>query len=322
VQSLTRHFIPAADEVHFLQVAKTPEGQFFRSFSEKGHYGGRARPTSTRQGIYAVAPSGEFLASINTRDPRAMERMMKQALEAWKRLPKEKRLLVDAPAPRPRGSWRHEDRFPEDGLVLSVTTRDLPRKRKPEGRRDWRSVAWNIDRAWFRAEEARGFLPPKPKKGATHEVPSALVRRLSRCHFIDNVRGQTIPYADSAVQSASLTATVESVSKKEIEVRFSGKSVTRHVGRWHVGGPGDGGVSEEQSRGLDLVLLGRGTWDVDAERWSAFELVAAGERHGATRYNARHDDQGPAPWGAVLRLDDGDPPSRVAPAHLGAYGWR
>ncbi len=75
MQKLLERFIPAADEVGYLQRQKGPECDHFRSFSEKGHYGGREKPTGTRQGTYAVAPSGEFLASINNNDPKAMAAM-------------------------------------------------------------------------------------------------------------------------------------------------------------------------------------------------------------------------------------------------------
>ena len=71
-----------------------------------------------------------------------------------------------------------ETLYPEDGLVLRVVGRDQKRVRWPDS---------NLDYAWFRKEEARAFLPAKPKKDAQHEVPRELVQRLARFHLIDYV---------------------------------------------------------------------------------------------------------------------------------------
>src|SRR5437667_10677727 len=111
-------FVPAADEVWALQHEKGPECDHFRLFCEKGHYGGRTQPTDTRQGTYACTPSGEFLASINTNDPRQMAAMMKKALEVWEAMPKGQRLMAEDPVPAPKGRDRMEMHVPTDGLVL------------------------------------------------------------------------------------------------------------------------------------------------------------------------------------------------------------
>jgi hypothetical protein len=92
VQELAARFVPVADEVGRLQRGKDPESLFFQSFCEEGHYKGRVEPSNTRQGIYAVAPSGKFLASVNTRDERQMRRMLETALERWEQMPVVERL--------------------------------------------------------------------------------------------------------------------------------------------------------------------------------------------------------------------------------------
>ena len=153
VQGLAARFVPAADEVGLLQRGRGPEGELFLKFAEKGHYGGRTRPTSTRQGIYCATPSGEFLSSLNHNDPRRVEAALRKALEAWEAMPREKRLLPGAPAAAPEGRFRYESLFPADGLALRVFVRDLPRG---EGcatttkEEDWRARSWNQDTVWFR----------------------------------------------------------------------------------------------------------------------------------------------------------------------------
>ena len=85
VVELARRFIPAADEVGLLQrkTSAGPEAEWFRTVAEQGHYGGRTVPTDTRQGIYAAAPSGVLLASINHSDPRRVADMLRKALAIW-----------------------------------------------------------------------------------------------------------------------------------------------------------------------------------------------------------------------------------------------
>ena len=321
MQALAARFIPAADEVWLLQHGKGAESELFLKFAEKGHYGGRTRPTDTRQGIYCATPSGEFLSSLNHNDPRRVEAALRQALAAWEAMPREKRLRPEAPAAAPEGRFRWETLFPADGLSLRVFVRDLPREGGPkEG--DWRTRSWNQDSAWFRKEEARSFLPEKPAKGAVQEVPAALVRRLARCHLLDFVRGQTPVLPDAAVEKAVLRTEVLSVEGDLVVLRLSGETRTVHRGHWAVAGFKDMEKPSEQERGYEATLLGKARFDLAAGRFTEFELVASGDRWGATQYNGRTDDPGPAPMGFVLTLDIADPPLPVAPAQIGAYGWR
>ena len=69
------------------------ECDLFRIIAEQGHYAGRTEPTDTRQGIYALAPSGELLASVNTRSSHEMASMLTRALQAWDELPESARYL-------------------------------------------------------------------------------------------------------------------------------------------------------------------------------------------------------------------------------------
>ena len=177
MQKLAESFVAAADEVWFLQNTAGAEGEWFRAAAEQGHYGGRVG--TTRQGIYAVAPSGKLLASMNHNNPRRVAKMLRTALEAWKAMPKAKRLegapVGDAP-------WRWERLYPEDGLVLRVNTRDLPRNDSFDDVREanWKSKAWNQDYAWFRKAEARSFVPDERSVGATQHVDFALYTTRTR----------------------------------------------------------------------------------------------------------------------------------------------
>jgi hypothetical protein len=90
--------------------------------AEHGHYGGR--PGTTRQGIYVCAPSGKFLASVNSNDADRVLAMMREGLAAWEMLPADQRQLSAESAVKPRHRW--EDSYPTEGLVVNVISRDLP----------------------------------------------------------------------------------------------------------------------------------------------------------------------------------------------------
>lgn len=315
---LLAQFVPVADEVGRLQRGEDRECRFFRSFAEEGHYGGRTEPSDTRQGIYMVAPSGRFLASINTRRPQDVLRTMERALEAWSALPDDQRLLADDPALERDAIRRYEVRFPEGGVNLRVTVRDLPRE---DTAGDWRADAWNEDWAWLRPEELASLCTPPEgaEVGSTWPGPAALARRLARAQLVDFARGQTTPFRDEQVERAEIAATLEARTGDVLTLRLAGRSRTAQTGRWRVEGfePGE----SEQTRGLELEWTGTAEWNAAAGELQALELVAWGPRWGATQFNGRHDDLAPTPIGFVLELAPQEPADLVAPAHLWAYGW-
>ena len=321
VVELAKQFVPAADEVGFLQrkSSKGPEAEWFRGVAEQGHYGGRTVPTDTRQGIYAAAPSGVLLASINHSDPRRVAAMLVKALAAWEALPRAKRLpasaLVQAPVGRPR--W--ETLYPVDGLALRVTTRDLARESASAD--DWRATAWNLDFAWFRHDEALAFVPADAKPGARTDVPVAITRRLARLYLVDDVRGQTPAFEDRSIEHATLVSEVVRVDKDRVELRLAGEARLVAKGTWPVGDFRDPSPLKPQERGFDGAFLGHATYDRATGRFLAFEMLALGSRWGATQYNGRGDDLGPAPMGVSFSLAGDTPADHVAPASMWEYGW-
>ncbi len=312
-----------ADEVSRLQRGGDAECRLFQKFAEQGHYGGRTYPSNTRQGTYAATPSGIFLASINANQPVAVADMMRRALEKWKTLPRDQRLMADA-APSQAGNLIRAERFyPVGGLVLQVHSRDLPREQASaeQGNR-WYGQAWNNDFAWFTKVEARQLLPPTVATGARHEVPETLVRRIARLCIVDNVRGQTEPYSDSDVKEARMSAAVQKVDGDIASLRLEGQTKTNREGMWSIAGYRDMERPSQQKRGIETRLLGNAKFDLKAERFVSFELVALGTRTGATQYNGRQNDSGPAPIGFAFTLAGDKPAEHVAPAHFWGYGWR
>jgi hypothetical protein len=317
VLELAAKFVPAADEVYRLQNGSDAECRLFQKFAKKGHYGGR--PGTSQQGTYAVTPSGELLASVNSNDPRRIARLLQSALVKWDELARVDRLQAKDPKEQATGLQRAERYYPKGGLVLHVYSRDLPRADIGPG---WQGKAWNQDYAWFKKEEARQFLPTDVRVGQTHQLPAALVRRLARAHLIDNVRGQTAAFDDRHVEKARLSAAVVGVERGVVSLRLQGLTRTAAEGTWSIGGLRDRRARAPQKRGFDADLLGKATYDLKQERFLTFELVAVGSRWGATQFNVRRDDLGPAPMGVLFTLAGDSPAERVAPAFFReAYGW-
>jgi hypothetical protein len=316
VVKLASRFVPTTDEVYRLQNGSDPECRLFQKVAEQGHYGGR--PGSSRQGTYAAAPSGVLLASLNSNDPRRVAAMLQRALARWEKLSRAERLLPGDPESQSASLRRAERFYPKDGLVLHVYSRDLPRETPGEG---WRGKAWNQDYAWFTKKEARQLLPPRPRVGQRQEVPAALIRRIARCHLVDNVRGQTVPFEEKHIEKARLSVAVTAADGDVLALRLQGQTRASAAGRWPVRGYRDARRPSPQKRGFEARLLGRASYDVKKERFLTFELVAIGKRWGATQFNVRGGDPGPAPLGVLFTLAADSPGCRVAPAFFRTYRW-
>ncbi len=316
---MTSKFIPAADEVGHLQSGEDAECRLFQKIAEQGHYAGRTRPSSTRQGTYATTAGGTLLASWNSNDPRFVARKLREALAEWERPKAEGRQTAGKSRLEAAGLDRNDRFYPANGLVLRVNTRDLPRDRPLEGR--W-AKAWNQDFAWFTRDEARQFLPESPRPGQEHNVPRPLVERLIRFHLLDNVRGQTTPFPAAAVEQARLSVRIKGVEGAVVSLLLKGSTRAIHRGKWPIHGYRDMDRPSPQERGLEMDLLGHARYDLKEGRFVAFEVVAVGTRWGGTQYNGRGRDLDPAPFGAVLSLAGNAHADRVTPEHFWGYGWR
>jgi hypothetical protein len=302
-----------------LQNRDDPPSLLFQKIAEQGHYAGRTKPTSTRQGIYATAPSGRLLASVNTRSPERVAEMLRTALQRWAEMPEAERYLPESEAEAVVSAWGSERLYPEDGLALQIFARDLPRE-KTVG--DWRDDAWNKDFVWFRREELLQLIPrgEGAEVGDRAQAPRELAARLASLHFVDFVRGQVTPFADKDVEIAELASEVVGVEGDLVQLRLTGRTRTVRHGAWAVAGYDDMDSPQEQERGVQTRMLGRATWDRASQRFTEFELLALGTRWGGTQYNGRRDDLEPGPIGYLLVPADAG--ERVPPSSIWRYGWR
>ena len=312
MQELAAKFVPVADEVSRLQRDAEPDCRFFQGFSEKGHYGGRTKPSNTRQGIYAVTATGEFLASVNTRAANDVVKMLTGALAKFDAMPRAER-TGDKPLFDAAKVKRFEALQPEAGLVLQVFTRDLPRAKVTGG---WRGEAWNQDHAWLRQDEVASCIPDA-SVGAEREMPTPILQRLVRAHLLDNVRGQTFSHRVEDIESARLVLRTTTVTATELVLRLQGAVRIDRRGTWATRGYGK---ASPQRLGYDATLLGTARVDRKTGAITRFQLLAVGLRWGATEFNGRQDDFGPAPMGVAFALA----PQEVAcaaPSHPWVYDW-
>jgi hypothetical protein len=307
IRILNGSFISVADNCSYTQTQKDAKGEFFRLVAEQGHYGGRTQPTATRQGLYACTADGELLGSINTRDAGPFLEMLERSLAGWRERPDNGAAgdIPEAYPVDPRLGWS----YPEDGLALKVTVRDLPRNSEDGDTRH------NIDFAWFTEEEVRSLAPENARPGQTYRAPGWFTRRLALRHFIDTVRGQSPGWREENLKEGEISLTVESTESDRIRLRLEGR-IHLEAEPTLESNPFSG-LTVDKPRGLKLSLYGWLAYDPQRRTVEAFDAVAAGSRWGCTTYNVRFDDPGPAPIGFAIERGSGDPIERTPPAAMG-----
>ena len=306
VRILSENFVSVTDNCSYTQTQDDAKGEFFRKFAEQGHYGGRTLPTPTRQGLYACTSDGELLASINTRDPDQFLEIIQQGMSRWRTM---ENSLADVPDHyTPDERFRYHD-YPEGGLVLKLAVRDLPRE---DGSED---AQHNLDFVWFTADEVGSLFPSDVQKGASYPTADVLASRLARNHFIDAVRGQSGRWSEENVERMSLRLTVDELTDDTAGLRIEGE--------FRMEAPPTNDVNPfnqnvvDMSRGMDLRMVGRIRQDRESGSVTGFDAVAAGTRWGATTYNGRFDDLGPAPIGFAFEVASDKPIDRTPPAQIG-----
>ncbi len=278
--------------------------------ANKGHYGGGQ---GTRQGIYVCSSSGDFLSSINSLNPDAVITTLETALRKWRQLPETVRRRGSTANPMPADRW--ETSYPDHGLVLVSVNRDLVAEQRDLRRTGDR---WNRDHVWFSAEDARSWLPADPTLRTVHRLPDSLVRRLARFHFVDNVRGQTLPFSVEEVRGSEILTEVLERQGRRVRLRISGTTTAVAEGPWLMG-DNDWKPPREYPRSTTTDLLGHATYDLGRAAFTEFELVAVGRWRGHTQNNARSRGPREGTVGFVFSLAEDTPAERVAPAFIDLY---
>lgn len=307
---LASDFVPVADEVFRLQSHTDPESRFFQSIADNGHYRGKG---GTRQGIYICTPNGKLLDSVNSLDADVVLKLMRNGLTTWRSLHQAKKL--PPPVERFTPKYRWEFNYPENGLVLTSVSRDLD---STGGEFPTRTPFWNRDHVWFTSGEASMWLPNECIVGARHSVPQEIGMRLARLHLVDDVRGQTIPYAPQEVRTAQFKTEILSKSASRLYIRISGHTEAQSDGSWLL--PESIWIPQhEHPHGLRTDLLGRAVFDLESQSFVEFELFARAEWSGRTQFNGRKSDDAHGLIGFMFTLAPRRNSSRVPPGFVDSY---
>ena len=307
---ISKQFIPTTDEVWRLQGVKDNDATLFQEMANKGHY---RRVGGSRQGIYVCSPGGKLLASINSLNPDDVLKMIDDGLDKWNDLPLSERQLPENYKPQTVHRW--EDSYPVKGLVLKSAKADVFTDPPVQSERGDR---WNMDHVWFSKDEARLWLPKDPKEGDTYQLPTILKDRLFRFHMVDNVRGQTLPFAPQEIKEAHVQVKVIKQNKSNIQINISGHSWAVAKGPWLLG-ENDWTPTHELDHGIQTNLLGDATYNLELETFTDFEMVALGKWHGKTQNNGRHSGPRTGRIGTLYSLATDSPADRIARAFVDLY---
>jgi hypothetical protein len=140
---------------------------------------------------------------------------------------------------------------------------------------------------------------------------------LARFHLRDIVRGEPFAWPEEAVRSAELSSEIVGIEGAEVRLALRGAVRLECELSWVR--PEDG-EERRYPTGYDCSLYGEATWNEGRGAFSAFDFVAAGSRWGASQYNNRADDLGPAPLGIAFGLAGTTPADRTPPHCLRT--WR
>jgi len=309
----SRDFTCVADEIWRLQRGSEADCIFFQRCVNDGE---RITDRGSYQGTWVLAPSGKLLAHVNTRNIEKQLETMRAGLLAWEQLSRAERHLKPGAEFRPAHRW--EQNYPQQGLALERFGRELG----PEGLAGEPLPSWNVDYAWAsQAELQRQVDDERPLLNAQTGAPNvsafgSLARRLAKFHLIDNVRGQSIPFAADEVSVAELTGTWTARTKDEIQMSLLGHTRAVADGTWRMG---DNSWKPKSPipHGMTCDLAGEATWSVGEQRFTHFELVAAGKRWGRTQNNGRSRD--PSPGRIAFHFEIPRNQRRVAPTFISAY---
>ncbi len=291
------------------------QGRFGLSFEEAGVRMADTDHGECHQGQFVTTTEGELLGSRHVRDPDQLLEMMEQALENWEHRETQQGWfqIGEVEGPDTRFAWA----YPEDGLVLHLGVKDLPRQVEAQ---PWRIPdSHNQDYVWISREEMFSVVPPDAAAGDSFPMPEGVVRRLVRFHLIDSVRGETSPWPSEALRDVEMRLTVTGVTGARVDLALSGHAVLCEEGDWCTFPPRESVYQRGEmccvirERGFDAKLLGYLSFDRQAERFSRFDLAAVGSRWGATTFNNRREDVEPAPMGIAMTIADREERDRTPP---------
>jgi len=282
----------------------------FQKIANEGHY---KKIGGSRQGIYVCSPNGTLLTSINSLDPDIVLETILEGLKKWNALPQENKKLPKNFSPFTAHRW--EDSYPIEGLVLKGAKADLLSDPPIDTLRGNR---WNMDYIWFSKEESKLWIPKSKIIGSIQECPEILKERLFRFHLVDNVRGQTLPFAPEEIIKANLNVQLKEIEKSTIKFKILGNSKAIARGPWKLG-ENDWTPKHELNHSMNTDILGNAIYDMINEKFVHFEIVIIGNWEGKTQNNGRKAGPESGRIGIIYNLSKNDSTNKIAPAFIDLY---
>ena len=282
----------------------------FQEIANKGHY---RKVGGSRQGIYICSPSGELLSSVNSLNPDVVLEVIQKGLDTWDQLPGDKRKLPEDFTKHIEHRW--EDSYPNDGLILKGAKADLlsdPPKFSERGDR------WNMDYIWFNKSEAKKWIPKNYIKGEAIECPIIIKDRLFRFHLVDNVRGQTLPFAPQEIKKSKLQVKIVALDSLELKMNITGSSLAIAKGPWLLG-ENDWTPNHILDHSIETNILGSAVYNFTQEKFTDFELVIIGRWNGKTQNNGRKFGPNDGHIGIVYNIAGDTYTNKIAPAFIDLY---
>ena len=170
---------------------------------------------------------------------------------------------------------------------------------------------------WLTEDEWRSLVPKEIQDGAVIAVPKEIQRRFFSTIGIDYMEGSVNALP---VRESTMTLTVVGDSD-------SGDAQFRLDGYGKMGKPFDAeSVSKARTRGCELRVIGRITYDKKGEHFTVFDLAGIGEAWGNKMEYTRREIRVPGDrwaYGVACELVTGNSPyDKIPPYNMLHYGGR
>ena len=224
--------------------------------------------------MYIAGVDGKLIDSFNSTRVETVLKLIDRGIAKWQKKSSVGKRMFDSNSP----DTRHAFTFPEGGMILRETMRDLPKRSDPK--RDLERH--NFDHVWLTADQKKSFIPPVNEVGHSWSIPESLMKNLAAHHMIDQVHGEASPFAFEHVKKAEMSATVAAVKNGKITVQLSGevsnlKPATRAFNPYNK-------RTVNKDIACNLKLAGWLVYDTSKKELESFKLLAAGQRSGADVY--------------------------------------
>ena len=175
-----------------------------------------------------------------------------------------------------------------------------------------------MDHVWFNKEESYLWVPESRKIGTIHKCPKIIKDRLFRFHFVDNVRGQTLPFAPEEIKTANLNVELVDINDTKLELKIFGDSEAIAKGEWKLG-ENIWTPKHELDHSISTNILGKAIYDIEKKNFIKFELVVIGNWSGKTENNGRKFGPESGVLGIQYSLAEKIPSDKIAPTFIDLY---